>query len=317
MSRAALRRGIAIASAVAVVLAIALALSSPRALAAEEPEDRAANCVVCHADPDIRAERPDLYVTPETIAASMHEGLSCTSCHPQVSARLHEDPAAEVAKARAACADCHRGSAEGYEAGVHGSRSDVPPALEVGPPPEPGSASPPIGETTGERPSARPTCVTCHGNHEVPAARSRAFVTAASSQCSRCHTERGESFFDRNYHGKETRLGREDAASCADCHQAHRILPSTDARSPVSEANLLATCRICHPTAPPNFAGIEIHVLGQPLPSDPKLGAVTLYMLVILVGTFGFFGAHTLLAIRHAVREGRRRRTASEGGGAS
>lgn len=316
MSRGAVRRGLAFVS-LAIGAWTAVALSSPRAIVADEPEDRADNCVVCHADPEIRSERPELYVRPETIAASMHDGLSCTSCHPQVSARLHEDTAAEIARARAACADCHRDPAETYEAGVHGSASDVPPALEVGPPPAPGSDAPAIGDATGELPSVRPTCVTCHGNHEVPAARSRSFVAAASSQCSRCHGERGESFFDRNYHGKETRLGREDAASCADCHEAHRVLPSTDVRSPVSEANLLATCRVCHPTAPPNFADIEIHVLGQPLPSDPKLGAVTLYMLVILVGTFGFFGAHTLLAIRHSVRERRRRGPAPEGGDAA
>jgi len=47
---------------------------------------------------------------------------------------------------------------------------------------------------------------------------------------------------------------------------------------------------------------VIVHVEGTPLPTDTKLRTATLYMLLILVGTFLFFGAHTALAIRHAWR---------------
>jgi len=156
--------------------------------------------------------------------------------------------------------------------------------------------------------------VTCHGAHAIPPATTREFAARTATTCSDCHTERGESYFDHNYHGKETHLGRYDVATCADCHGAHRNLPASDPRSTVNPANVLQTCRQCHADAPPNFADIEIHVGGGPLPSDPKLAAVTLYMLVILTGTFLFFGAVMVLAIGH--EWGTRRRGSGAPGGA-
>ncbi|MFA5787761.1 MAG: hypothetical protein WDA71_12405 [Actinomycetota bacterium] len=152
----------------------------------------------------------------------------------------------------------------------------------------------------------------CHGAHQVVPARSRSFIAAASGQCSRCHTERGESFFDRNYHGKETRLGRNDVASCADCHGPHLVLPESDPGSKVYAANRLETCRQCHRSASGNFADIKIHVAGRPLPDDPKLKAVAGFMTLLVVVTFAFFGSHTALALGHAWRaksEGKERET--------
>jgi hypothetical protein len=156
--------------------------------------------------------------------------------------------------------------------------------------------------------------VTCHGSHEIVPTDSRDFVIAeANDRCSQCHDERGESFFKYNYHGKETNLGRSDIAVCADCHGAHEVRPADDPHSAVNEANRQDMCAECHEGANANFADVQIHVLADPIPSDPRLGAATLYFIVILTATFGMFGYHMILQLRH---EWRKRKAAIDQGSA-
>lgn len=248
-------------------------------------------CPTCHAEPEIVAEREGeagrrLFVEPDVLEETPHRELTCDSCHPNVSALLHADLAAERESTLRSCAGCHGDADRAVLDGAHAPSAS-----------DPGDA---------------PTCVTCHAAHDVAATEETDFLVQAAETCSDCHDERGTDFFTRDYHGKEARLGRRDTALCADCHGAHRVLTAADPASPVHIDNVAETCRSCHDDAPDNFGQVIVHVEGTPLPSDPKLRTVTLYMLVILVGTFLFFGAHTALAIRHAWqsrmgREGRSR----------
>lgn len=298
------RRALAVAgvlAAAAVISAAPAARSEDRAVTQPAPSDD--QCRACHSDPGIaETNGPRFYVTGEVLSSSIHAELTCVDCHVPPAARLHADPQAEVAAVRGSCERCHKAEGRDYEESVHGVAADRPP-LYGGPLPDPA--------TTGH-PSVRPTCISCHGAHDVRTAEDRVFVIDTADRCSICHSERGESFFDRDYHGKESQLGRLDVAVCADCHGGHLVLPETDPRSNVYPANVVATCRTCHEGAPPNFRDVVIHVGGWPLPSDPKLKAATLWMILLLVGTFGFFGMHTVLAIRHSFRERR-----AVGGGAT
>ena len=276
------------AVAVAIVASAMLFVPAPWSSAARESTDDA--CRVCHGDPAISTEDPSLYVPVTVVVGSVHGRLSCVGCHGPLAAQLHAHPEAELAEVRASCAGCHGAEAADFEESVHGTASQPP--LFLGQLPR-----------SEGRPPATPTCVACHGAHDVQAASERSFAAGAAERCSACHGERGESFFDRDYHGKETRLGRRDVAVCSDCHGGHLVLPANDPRSSVHRANVVTTCRGCHENAPENFRDVVIHVGGWPLPSDPKLRAVTLWMTLMLVGTFGFFGIHTALAIRHSWRE--------------
>jgi hypothetical protein len=226
--------------------------------------------------------RPALYVDLATIRGSVHSGFACTKCHSGLTATMH----AKRDAARDSCADCHRQEAAMFEQGMH-YQNDV---------------------------GVRLTCVSCHGNHAVQPTNTAGFRVAMTGECSRCHDEMGQRFFGGNPFGMQTHLGRPDVATCWDCHRAHLVLPVSDPRSPVNAANILETCRRCHTNAPANFAGIEVHVASSPLPDDPRLRVVTLYMLLILVGTFGFFGYHTALQIRHELRKRAERRTTAGGG---
>ena len=233
------------------------------------------DCAGCHEHPEIMTatgeNRPDLFVQHSTIAASVHSSFTCVSCHSQLTGSMH----AKRDAARESCATCHTQEARMLADGAH-ANSKLMPAL---------------------------TCVSCHGNHAILPTDSPEFRTRMTEECSMCHTEMGKRFFGGNPFGMETHLGRSDVATCWDCHRAHMVLPVSDPRSPVNPANILSTCRRCHHNAPPNFADIEVHVASSPLPTDPRLRAVTLYMLLLLIGTFGFFGYHTVLQIQHELRK--------------
>ena len=272
-----------VASAVAVVWvfggpALGASAQSPSSAPSSPPPPGAAECVGCHGNPTIVGsyddQHPGLLVTEEQIQDSVHDDFTCVDCHSPLSASMH----ARLDAARESCATCHEQEAKLLAEGVHGE--------------------PERGEPL--------TCVSCHGNHEIRDTASETFHTQMSDQCAACHSQMGERFFGGNPFGMETHLGRADVAACWDCHGSHRMYSTDDPHSPTSEANILATCRTCHEGAPSNFADIQIHVANSPLPADPRLRAVTLYMLMLLIFVFGFFGYHTYLQITHE----RRRRAA-------
>jgi len=247
-------------------------------------------CVVCHEQPDVVRTgdevRQALYVPHETIQGSVHEDLSCTDCHSPLTSTMH----ASADRAAGSCAGCHEDEAAEHRAGAHGEAS------ELGSP---------------------PGCVTCHGNHEVTKAEGTDFDEQLAERCAACHTAMSERGFGSNPLGMETHLSRPDIATCDDCHEPHQVLPPDDPMSSVHLRNKLETCQRCHDEAGPNFREIQVHVASGPLPEDTKLRVATLWMLAILIFTFGFFGWLTVLGIRHEWRRGRHERHGPTQGGAT
>lgn len=268
----------------AALVLLAATLALPVAAHAQEagnppPTPTEGECVVCHAVPEVvvtgSVANPDLLVTREQVDASVHHDLACTDCHSPLTGTLH--PAND--RAPTSCQECHEDAATQYAAGAHGQVS------EAGP---------------------RPTCTTCHTAHDVVATDTPGFDDQVALRCAACHSAMSDRAFGANPLGLETHLGRIDVATCDDCHEPHEVLPASDPNSSVSPRNKLATCRQCHQNAPPNFKDIEIHVASGPLPDDFKLRIATLWMLVILIFTFAFFGWLTILGIRHEWRHSRR-----------
>jgi len=242
-------------------------------------------CVGCHAHPAVLAttveSHPGLLVTLDQITKSVHSNFTCTSCHSGLTGTMH----AKLDAARDSCGGCHTQEAAMLAEGAHGD-------------PEKGS---------------KLTCASCHGNHSIKDTSSEEFRIAMTEKCSTCHAQMNERFAGGNPFGMETHLGRMDVATCWDCHRAHKVQYASDPDSPVHPTNILATCQQCHEGAPPNFADIQIHVASSPLPEDQRLRAVTLYMLFLLVFTFGFFGYHTYLQIQHERRQRAQRRQRAAG----
>lgn len=282
-----------------MTLALAASLATPPARASASPSASASpaatapassvpsvssepgdtnGCVVCHGLPQIvdtpSGDRPGLLVTTDRIQASVHATLACTDCHNPLAATGHP----VMDRAVGSCATCHATEQRAWAAGAHGRASDVGPS---------------------------PTCVMCHSAHDVVPAKDPAFRLGLSERCAQCHSDIDQYPFTSNALGMETHLGRLDIATCDDCHAAHEVLPPGDPRSPLSLTDRLATCRSCHTGAPDSFAEIQIHVASGPLPADPRLRLATLWMLVILIVTFAFFGWLTALGIRHEWRRAR------------
>ncbi|MEZ5332278.1 MAG: cytochrome c3 family protein [Thermoanaerobaculia bacterium] len=226
------------------------------------PHRLAATCGRCHADPKLAEQLSYRRVLPlAAYEASVHaqalaageDGANCSSCHGSHGILKASDPESRVnpRNVGSTCGHCHGEIAETFAQSIHGQ------ALAHG-----------ITDA--------PSCVDCHGEHRIlsPAERgSPVFATNLPKQtCGRCHgsLRMAERFgldartvpaYEDSYHGLATRAGAVDAANCASCHGVHDILPSSDPRSHVNDANLAQTCGNCHPGAGTRFAIGPVHVL--------------------------------------------------------
>ena len=115
--------------------------------------------------------------------------------------------------------------------------------------------------------SAGITCADCHGPAR-PGSTAAAPIyapiarTAIAPLCARCHADasymrqfapqvRVDQFaqYLTSVHGQQMARGREEVATCSDCHHAHGIRQVRDARSPVAPSNVAKTCARCHADA--------------------------------------------------------------------
>gem|GEM_PF-177087 len=225
-------------------------------------------CRDCHGSHDIKAVKD-----PDSRVSRRNSIGTCARCHADVKSleayrfSVHGTVAREGALPAAVCADCHKvhqpprlGSSvdcmqchirqgSEYRASAHG-----------------------MARLSGNLNA--PDCVECHGGHEAAKVSDPDSPVSAANEprkCGRCHdnkklmagaglpTDRLETY-RHSYHGKANLHGSEDAATCADCHGAHRVLPSGDPASATNEANLDKTCAKCHPGVNMNVAKGAMHV---------------------------------------------------------
>lgn len=235
-------------------------------------------CLACHARGLGGAPRIDAGV----LAHSVHTSLSCVSCHASIKHVPHPPVVAPVD-----CAGCHRLQGRQLSQGSHAGVAA--PASQRAPPP---------GHAAAAAQHA-PTCVACHGTHDVQPVMSTAFRRTLSRDCARCHAGAYRTYLSTP-HGQAATLGLASAPTCASCHDPHLALPPTNALSRVSPLHRAATCRGCHTRADPKLAGFDPH----PRPDDPRRSALVAgahyFMVALLAGVFGFFALHTLLWLQRS-----------------
>ncbi len=241
-------------------------------------------CASCHSNVGLTKEYKMKY--PEVASqyldsihgrALLKMGLivapSCNDCHGVHDIKRAVDRESPINHANVAktCGKCHVGIEETYDKSVHGQLLAK-------------------GDKRG------PVCTDCHTAHEVEAPRNGHFKMASDARCGKCHQDRLEHYRD-TYHGKAMALGKPNVASevaaCYDCHGHHDVLPPSNPQSRLSQANILGTCRQCHPTATMGFTKYEPHANPLDGKNYPSLHATFLFMTALLVGVFVFFGAHT------------------------
>lgn len=218
---------------------------------------------------------------------------TCTSCHTSHMELPAADPESSVNPKNMpdTCGKCHEGVEKAFVQSVHSS--------EV--------------TKTGEK---LPTCNTCHTAHTIARTDEDAFRQKIIGRCGDCHVEGTEQYFE-TYHGKVAKLGAAGSANtarCHDCHGAHDILAVSDPKSHVSHDNVVQTCAKCHEGSNRRFAGYLTHATHKDPKKYPALFITFWAMTGLLVGTFAFFGLHTLLWLPQSFREWKRRRaTAGQG----
>ncbi|MCF7687347.1 MAG: cytochrome c3 family protein [Cephaloticoccus sp.] len=199
---------------------------------------------------------------------------SCNDCHGVHDIKRSVDKTSRSNHANIAqtCGNCHLGIEETYNASVHGQL-----LLK--------------GEKQG------PVCIDCHSAHDIEKPATAHFKEVSDQTCGKCHEDRLAHYRD-TYHGKAMALGQPnkaaDVAACYDCHGHHDVFPISDPRSRLSKDRILSTCQECHPGAVAGFTEYQPHANPLDKVNYPVLNKVFWFMTTLLIGTFGFFGLHTV-----------------------
>ena len=206
---------------------------------------------------------------------------SCNNCHGvhDIKRSVDQDSRTNHANIARTCGQCHVGIEQVYNQSVH-------------------------GQLLAKHDPRGPVCSDCHSAHEIEKPASTHFKSLSDQRCGRCHEDR-LAHYRETYHGKAMALGRpnvaSDVAACYDCHGHHDVFPVSDPRSHLSKDHILGTCQQCHPGVSARFTTYQPHANPLDKVNYPVLNKVFLFMTVLLVGTFGFFGLHTLFWLFRSV----------------
>lgn len=261
-------------------------------------------CAQCHSrigitlDPDVRLPRSFENYMASTHGQRLAQGNEkvpvCTDCHGGHAIRPGNDATSTIAPLNIdqTCGKCHDRERSAYRVSVHYR------ALKFG-----------IEDS--------PTCTGCHGEHMIlspsdpKSAVSRSRV--AVETCGKCHENPAiirkyglapdvVSTYQDSYHGLATRANSLKTPHCADCHQAHDVRTARDTLSTVNPANLVETCRKCHPRADANFAVSYTHRALQPREGGINYWIARIYWILLIV-IIGGMVVHNLVILNfHLIR---------------
>jgi formate dehydrogenase gamma subunit len=235
------------------------------------------------------------------VAAGIMKSAVCTDCHGTHEILSPMDAKSPIFKFNVpgTCAKCHEAVKQQFTNSIH-------------------------GQAIARGEWQAPVCTDCHGIHGIKAKQDpNSTVSAqnlAQATCARCHDSvrlSREFGFDpskaktylSSYHGLASRLGSQVVANCASCHGAHNILPSSDPRSTINQANLVATCGRCHPGVTERFVAAKVHVdesISQDKGSIGVRWVRRFYLLTILLVIGGML-LHNFIVWRWAAMRTRQR----------
>jgi len=203
-------------------------------------------CQQCHND---QYQKTLDSVHQTALAGGNTNAAVCTDCHnPHTQTRLTDKSTGKLlSEAKLAipetCARCHSTIYDTYKKSVHGS------AL-----------------TQGN--TDVPTCIDCHGVHNIQSPTTNTFRNSTPFLCAKCHTDK--SIMDKygistnvlntyvaDFHGATVKLFDEtypdqptNKPVCTDCHGVHDIIRPDDPNAGIRfKDNLLVKCQQCHPSA--------------------------------------------------------------------
>ncbi len=179
-------------------------------------------------------------VHAKALAGGDRNAAVCTDCHTSHAVKPPDKPRQNIPQT---CAQCHSTIFEDYSKSVHGS--DV---------------------LNGGNPDV-PTCIDCHGVHNIGDPTTAAYRLKSPQVCASCHTDKNRmakykistnvmNTYVADFHGTTVELFEKQSPNaptnkpvCYDCHGIHNIRKTDDPKATVYKTNLLATCQQCHPDA--------------------------------------------------------------------
>ncbi len=210
-----------------VLLSIGLALWAIPVRASEPAQKTEEYCLSCHNNPDLEmtlpsGEKLSLYVSPETIAKSMHSplGIECEACHTNIStyphpAQTYQDKRSFSRGYYEACKKCHSTNYAKTMDSMHNKAAEA------------GNLNAPV-------------CTDCHGYHNVQ--KPDQPRSAISTTCSQCHADIYNEYKD-SVHGKALiEENNADVPVCTDCHGVHNVQDPRTAQFRVKSPELCAGC---------------------------------------------------------------------------
>lgn len=257
---------------------------------------RYAVCRSCHEEQYVRAQDS---VHGEFLHRGRLEAAMCVDCHGGHDIQTPNEPRQRISLT---CGRCHGAIFEEFRTSVHGA------AL--------------LDENNPDV----PTCIDCHGVHNIDNPTTIEFRSSSPELCATCHADEtlmaqyniSTQVFDSyvaEFHGSTVTLFDHESpgavtnkAVCFDCHGVHNIQAVTDNEQGISSVreNLLETCRQCHPDASPDFSAAWIgHYAITPQTHPGLYSAETLYNVLIPGG----FGIVAVLIGSDLFRRVRRRMT--------
>ena len=262
--------------------------------------ERYASCRTCHEEQYTRAQDS---VHGAFLREGRMEAATCVDCHGGHDIQSPNEPPQRISLT---CGSCHGVIFEEYRTSVHGA------AL--------------LDENNPDV----PTCITCHGVHDIHDPTTAEFRTDSPALCATCHADTelmakygiSTQVFDSyvsEFHGStmvlfehEEGVGAPNKAVCFDCHGVHNIQPVSD-ESGISSVreNLLTTCRGCHPGASADFPAAWVGHYAATTESRPVDTAMSAFYAVVIPLSVIVVG---LVMISEIVRRVRRRRARNHQG---
>jgi nitrate/TMAO reductase-like tetraheme cytochrome c subunit len=257
-------------------------------------------CGSCHAD---QSAKQNDSVHSRAQAAGNRDAAICTDCHTAHTVRKLTDPSTKqlLPDARLwvpqTCAKCHNDIYEKYKASVHGAALIQENNLDV------------------------PTCIDCHGVHNIPDPTTDAFRLKSPSLCAKCHTN--AQIMDRygistqvlntyvaDFHGTTVTLFEKQSPDaptnkpvCFDCHGIHDIARVDDPQKGLAiRENILKRCQVCHPTATANFSSAWLSHYIPSQDKTPLVYFVNLFYQIFIPGVLGGMAVLVLLDVSWRVR---------------
>jgi len=198
-------------------------------------------CTACHAN---EAAKQQDSIHQQALADGNENAAVCSDCH---NPHNTTKPAAPRATIINTCGKCHSDMALQYSQSAHG-----------------------VALINEDNPDV-PSCIDCHGVHNIASPVTAKFLLSSPQLCASCHTDVTKmaryrlntnvlNTYVADFHGTTVTLFAQKTPDqipnkplCIDCHGTHAILSVNAANSPVIQKNLLTTCQQCHPNATTNF----------------------------------------------------------------